>query len=139
MSLTLEKIDKTLENHPYWLLGKRLAYYLNEQNIIKLPTFPEQDRYYELNGKESSYEDSVEYGYEDEVDYPPLTVWEREEQRKLDLKHREYSYKIAEIHETFCQITKKGLNEFGVKLDMKTHINILTTSEDTLKQLKTIL
>lgn len=139
MSLTLETIDQTIEDYPYYCLARSLAQYLSDYGLIDYPYFPERDRYRELSDKDSIYGESLDYECEDDELYPPLTEEEQREYRKLHLKHNKYQDEINTLHESLARIVKQTLTDFDVETPTKlSDIQTLTTSDKTLSDWKNL-
>lgn len=138
--LTMEVIEQSLADYPYWVLAKTLAKKRAEQSLIDYPIFPQHDRYRELSWRSSYYEDNL-------GEFVPLTPAERGEYKELQRLHSIYSNQLDELHTktmtALKTMTRTELMKIITTFDLVPPENInpklLTMGEKTLEAWKTLL
>jgi len=127
--LTMEIIEQTLKDYPYWVLAKTLAKNLSSQSLIEYPVFLQQNRYKELDWKNLLYESGSHC-------YDPLTPAEKEEYEELRKIHNHYSSQLDELHRKTMITLKALMTTFGIIPPENINPKLLTMDEKTIEAWK---
>jgi len=137
--LSLEDIQRTFDDYPYWELAKRLSFYLEGHGLITLPKFEEEKRYKKLRDKDEFHALYMGCNCEENDEYPPLTDEEKIEYHELHKKREAWKLEIDKIYKKLQSASKDTLYDFNIKLDSKiASFKPMVTSKETLNEINKI-